>query len=86
VKDEAALQMHVYVFVGDSAVIGPDDGEWKTMSVQFQGGAIADGGVRMLQGAPGQITAQIDQVASSWFQAADLGGAPRRFPTAPRQS
>ena len=65
--------MAVHVYAGTSAVIGADDGKWKTLSVQFSGGAITS--VEMQHGTTGQITAQF---SGSFFQAAELGGAGER--------
>ena len=77
VKDEAALQMHVYVFVGNSSVIDANDGKWKSICVQFIGGGAAISSVSMQQGTQHSTaqhsTAQIGG-SQTFFLAADVGG------------
>ena len=79
VKDASALQMHVHVYAGKDAVIGIDDGKWKALSVQFDGGTIA--AVDMSHGTPGQLSVQVASDGEvSFFQAAELGGGGLQWP------
>jgi len=64
----------VYVYVGDSTVLGIDDGRWKALSMQFTQGVIED--VIMKYGE-GQIAVQRK---ANFFQAAELAGTGKTWP------
>jgi len=69
-KEPATLQVGVHVSrAGSTPSAIAMEPRWKALSIQFAGGAIAS--IKMHHGTPGQITTQH---ASSFFQAAELGG------------
>ena len=64
----------MYVYVGDSTVLGIDDGRWKALSMQFTQAVIED--VAMKYGE-GQIAVQLK---ANFFQAAELAGTGKAWP------